>query len=70
MKQHYNYFSSKSQHARQKRDTKDEVHIKPCQSLDELEQEIDEYMIYYNNYSYQWGLTKKDDPCSIQKSSS
>jgi transposase InsO family protein len=37
---------------------KDEALIKPCQSLDELEQEIDDYMIYYNNYRYQWGLNK------------
>jgi putative transposase len=37
---------------------KDESHIKPCQSLYELEQEIDEYMTYYNNYRYQWGLNK------------
>lgn len=37
---------------------KDEVDIKSCQSLDELRQEIDEYMIYYNNYRYQWGLKK------------
>ncbi len=37
---------------------KDEAYIKPCQSLCELEQEIDEYMTYYNNYRYQWGLNK------------
>lgn len=37
---------------------KDEAYIKPCQSLYELEQEIDEYIIYYNNYRYQWGLNK------------
>ena len=37
---------------------KDEALIKPCQSLDELEQEIDEYINYYNNYRYQWGLKK------------
>lgn len=37
---------------------KDEVDIKSCQSLDELRQEIDEYMIYYNNYRYQWELKK------------
>lgn len=32
---------------------KDEARIKPCQSLYELEQEIDEYITYYNNYRYQ-----------------
>lgn len=37
---------------------KDEACIKSCQSLDELRQEIDEYMTYYNNYRYQWGLNK------------
>jgi putative transposase len=37
---------------------KDEAYIKPCQSLCELEQEIDEYITYYNNYRYQWGLNK------------
>lgn len=37
---------------------KDEACIKPFQSLRELEQEIDEYMAYYNNYRYQWGLNK------------
>jgi transposase InsO family protein len=37
---------------------KDEAFIKTCQSLHELEQEIDEYMTYYNNYRYQWGLNK------------
>lgn len=37
---------------------KDEATIKPCQSLCELEQEIDEYITYYNNYRYQWGLKK------------
>lgn len=37
---------------------KDEACIKPCQSLFELEQEIDEYITYYNNYRYQWGLNK------------
>ncbi|MGI6683921.1 MAG: IS3 family transposase [Bacillota bacterium] len=37
---------------------KDETYIKPCQSLCELGQEIDDYIIYYNNYRYQWGLNK------------
>lgn len=37
---------------------KDEAYIKSCQSLCELKQEIDEYITYYNNYRYQWGLNK------------
>ncbi|MDF2615341.1 MAG: transposase [Clostridia bacterium] len=37
---------------------KDEAYIKPCQTLDELNEEIKEYMIYYNNFRYQWGLKK------------
>jgi transposase InsO family protein len=37
---------------------KDEAYIKSCQTLEELKSEIEEYMIYYNNYRYQWGLKK------------
>ena len=37
---------------------KDESYIKPCTSLDELKREIKQYMIYYNNYRYQWNLNK------------
>jgi transposase InsO family protein len=37
---------------------KDEAIIKPCTSLDELKREIKQYMIYYNNYRYQWNLNK------------
>lgn len=37
---------------------KDEALIKSCQSLGALKREIDEYMLYYNNYRYQWGLKK------------
>jgi transposase InsO family protein len=37
---------------------KDEAYIKSCQSLCELEQEVNEYITYYNNYRYQWGLNK------------
>lgn len=37
---------------------KDEAHIKPCESLDELKREIKSYMTYYNNYRYQWNLKK------------
>jgi transposase InsO family protein len=37
---------------------KDEATIKPCTSLDELKREIKQYMIYYNNYRYQWNLNK------------
>jgi putative transposase len=37
---------------------KDEAYIKSCKTLDELRKEIREYMIYYNNYRYQWALKK------------
>lgn len=37
---------------------KDEAYIKPCQTLEELKREIKEYMIYYNQYRYQWDLKK------------
>jgi putative transposase len=37
---------------------KDEAHIKPCATLEELKKEIKSYMTYYNNYRYQWNLKK------------
>ena len=37
---------------------KDEASIKPCETLDELKREIKQYMIYYNNFRYQWKLKK------------
>ncbi|NRQ72318.1 IS3 family transposase, partial [Bacillus cereus] len=37
---------------------KDEAHIKPCVSFNELKQEIKKYMTYYNHYRYQWNLKK------------
>lgn len=37
---------------------KDEVDLKTCITLEELEAEIDNYMNYYNNYRYQWTLEK------------
>jgi putative transposase len=37
---------------------KDEAYIKSCETLDQLKYEIDQYMIYYNNFRYQWGLKK------------
>ena len=37
---------------------KDEVNVKACATLEELLEEIDEYMDYYNNYRYQWNLKK------------
>lgn len=37
---------------------KDEAYIKPCKTLEELKKEIKKYMIYYNNYRYQWNLKK------------
>jgi putative transposase len=37
---------------------KDEAYIKSCETLEELKKEIKQYMIYYNNYRYQWNLKK------------
>lgn len=37
---------------------KDEAYIKPCKTFEELKKEIKQYMIYYNNYRYQWNLRK------------
>lgn len=37
---------------------KDEANIKVCKTFEELQSEIDDYMIYYNNFRYQWNLKK------------
>lgn len=37
---------------------KNEASIKTCTTLDELKKEIKQYMVYYNNYRYQWNLKK------------
>jgi transposase InsO family protein len=37
---------------------KDEVDYQSCKSLEELEAKINHYMVYYNNYRYQWNLKK------------
>lgn len=37
---------------------KDEIHIDKCNTFDELKQEVDNYMDYYNNDRYQWNLAK------------
>ncbi|HIT90459.1 MAG TPA: IS3 family transposase [Candidatus Merdenecus merdavium] len=37
---------------------KDEIHIDKCSTFDELKNEIDNYMDYYNNDRYQWNLAK------------
>lgn len=37
---------------------KDESYIKQCETFEELEKEIQEYMDYYNNYRCQWNLKK------------
>lgn len=37
---------------------KDEANIKSCKTLQQLKCEIKQYMTYYNNYRYQWGLKK------------
>ncbi len=37
---------------------KDEVDYKSATTLQELKHKIDHYMVYYNNYRYQWNLKK------------
>lgn len=37
---------------------KDEVDFKNCKILDEIIQNVDDYIDYYNNYRYQWNLKK------------
>jgi putative transposase len=37
---------------------KDEIDYKSCDTFAELQSLIDNYMDYYNNYRYQWGLKK------------
>jgi transposase InsO family protein len=37
---------------------KDEVNLKKCNNLDEVKNEINKYMDYYNNHRYQWNLNK------------
>jgi len=37
---------------------KDEIHIERCSSISDLKLTIDDYMDYYNNDRYQWGLAK------------
>ena len=38
---------------------KDELHLKECLDFEDLINEIDDYMDYYNNYRYQWDLGKR-----------
>lgn len=45
-------------------------HFKNCKTLDDLENEINEYMDYYNNYSYKlnlkgWPIFSKGSSSSI-----
>lgn len=37
---------------------KDEIHLERCNNFSDLNLEIDDYMDYYNNDRYQWGLAK------------
>jgi transposase InsO family protein len=37
---------------------KDEVNYKSASTLQELKNKIDHYIVYYNNYRYQWNLKK------------
>lgn len=37
---------------------KDEINLVNCKTFEEVVKAIDEYMDYYNNYRYQWGLNR------------
>jgi transposase InsO family protein len=37
---------------------KDEIDLKSCTTLENVKKMIDKYIIYYNNYRYQWNLKK------------
>jgi transposase InsO family protein len=37
---------------------KDEANLRTCKTFSELQEEIDSYMDYYNNFRYQWNLKK------------
>ena len=35
---------------------KDELHLEHCNTFEQLKEEIDSYMEYYNQFRYQWDL--------------
>lgn len=37
---------------------KDEIDTSSCQTLTQLREVIEDYIVYYNSYRYQWGLKK------------
>jgi len=37
---------------------KDEINLIDCKTLEDVKQEIDDYMDYYNNFRYQWNLDR------------
>jgi len=37
---------------------KDEINLVDCKTFEEVEKAVDDYMDYYNNYRYQWGLSR------------
>ncbi len=37
---------------------KDEINLVDCKTFEDVEKAIDDYMDYYNNYRYQWGLSR------------
>ena len=37
---------------------KDEIDLVNCKTFDDVVNEIDNYMDYYNNYRYQWNLIR------------
>lgn len=53
MYRHGNYWDNASQEAFF-RHLKDETYIKDCETFDELQEEIEDYIDYYNNYRPQW----------------
>ncbi|QAS60171.1 hypothetical protein EI377_05145 [Clostridium septicum] len=37
---------------------KDEANIKECETFEDLGKEIDDYIVYHNNYRTQWNLKR------------
>lgn len=37
---------------------KDEINLINCKTFEEVEKAVNDYMDYYNNYRYQWGLQR------------
>jgi hypothetical protein len=37
---------------------KDETDLTDCKTFEEVVRKVDDYMDYYNNFRYQWGLNR------------